>query len=107
MDFPSTTLRFFFNNDYDIAAYTLTSEDVRYPISVPSTSQLDDVEILILNASFNSNNRFLANFLSSMTVNISALRVAGITSVGCGDFGGKSNYTILPAPSNAGIKNAA
>ena len=94
MDFPSTTLRWFFNAD-NIAEYHFDYND-EYPLRLSSTSQVGGVAVEVLTASRNINQTHLASFLSTMTANKTALRGAGIHSISCGAFGERSTIEIPP-----------
>lgn len=85
MDFPTTTLRWFFN-DVLIATYPFHPMD-QYPRNLTSTFPIDGVEIQIISASLNSSGSVTStSYLSSLRANISALQEARISSVSCGDF---------------------
>ena len=89
INLPSTTLRWFFNNE-QFAQYPLTPGDT-YPMVIQPTNTtlsglVGDVAIQILEATNREDNPDVASFLSTMTVNISALKEAGVTEVSCGRF---------------------
>ena len=97
MDLSSTVLRWFLNDDL-FAIYPLLSHMYPYrvhPENMTFSTLLGGVDIQILSASLNENNRDSANFLSNMTVyNISALKSAGISSISCGSLGRRTSVGI-------------
>ncbi len=92
-----TTLRWFFNDDlFATYAYIPTPE---YPFTVlPGNATYNalvgSVDIQILEVSLNEDDPDMASFLSTMTVNISALQGAGVSTVSCGGFSQRSNIDI-------------
>ncbi len=97
VDLPSTVLRWFLNGDY-FALYALDETDL-YPLPVQPlnatyNSQVGSVDIQILSASPNQDNQDIASFVSKMTVTISALQKAGISTVSCGSIGRRSTVNV-------------
>ena len=86
-DLPGATLRWFLN-DVLFAVYSFIPQN-QYPIPItPENTTYNAlasaVDIQILAASPNEDNLDHASFLSTMTVNISALQGAGVRNVSCG-----------------------
>ena len=84
------TLQWFFS-DRQFALYPISQTD-SYPLTVePQDTTLNTlvggVDIQILSASLNEDNPDQASFLSTMTVNISALQGAGVSTISCGSLG--------------------
>ena len=94
VDLPATTLRWFFNDD-EFARYTFSHGD-QYPFAVQPrnatyNSLVGGVDVRMLRASHNED---MASFLSTMTLNISALQEARVYSAGCGSFTTRSTNNI-------------
>ena len=82
-----TVLRWFVNDDL-FASYDLIPSDM-YPLTVEPVNAtynalVGGADVQILAASLNEENQNFASFLSTMTVNISALQDAGVSHVSCG-----------------------
>ncbi len=97
VDLASISLQWFFN-DLQFAFYSIRLTD-EYPVTVEPQggnfiALASEVNITILVAKPNENNANMATFLSTMTVNISALREAGVSTVSCGDFVTSPNITL-------------
>ncbi len=97
VEFSQTTFRWFFNDDL-FAAYPY-SPNHQYPFTVPPENAtynalVGGVDVQILEASLNEDDSDIVTFLSTMTVNISALRGAGVSTVGCGRFSQRSSVNI-------------
>ncbi len=96
VDLPTSILRWFFNSD-QLAFYVYNMDQYPFPVE-PQNVTLNDlvggVDIQILEASLNVNDRDITNFLSTMTVNISALQVAGINNISCGSRGRKTTFNL-------------
>ena len=91
MDIPSTTLRWFINDDI-IASYPYDpSHQFPYDDNIASPPWRDVVMIQIVNASFSNNSRDRGNFQSTLTANLSAVRELGGENITCGSTGTKSN----------------
>ena len=87
-------LRWFFNEERNIF-YVFDSSDV-YPLQVQVPSYLTGVMMVqITDASLNETSRTV-NFLSIMSVNVSALMNAGVTEISCGSLFLRSNHFTLP-----------
>ena len=97
VDIPSTTLRWFINDDI-IASYPYDSNH-QFPkdhtITTMSSPWRDVVMIQIVEASYNDNNHDRGNFQSTLTTNLSAVRELGGENVTCGSAGTKSNTIEL------------
>ena len=100
-----TVLRWFVSDDlfatYDVIPsdlYPLTVE----PVNATYNALVGGVNVQILAASLNEDNQDFASFLSTMTVNISALQDAGVTNVSCGVFDRTRPYVNIPYNSSAG-----
>ena len=102
-DLPANSLRWFFNNDDLVGTYDFAAQAHQYPFTViPHDMTLAGiVDILILSASLNEDNLDQANFLSTMSVNISMLQELGVSNVSCGLFGTRS-YLQVQYTSNGG-----
>lgn len=91
---PSSTLRWFFNNNSVLATYPFDQTD-EYPLTVePNDALLGIVEIMILEASLNADNVDLTNFISTLKVNAAALQAVGVSTIMCGSFGTRSVITF-------------
>ncbi len=92
-----TTLRWFFNDElFATYAYIPTHE---YPFTLlPGNATYNalvgGVDIQILEASPNEDNPDSATYLSTMTMNVSALQGAGVSTVSCGSFTRKSSLNV-------------
>lgn len=89
VDLPSTSLRWFFNGN-EFARYTISTNDF-YPMQIEPENTthytlLGCINIRILEASVNEDNPDRANFLSTITCNVSSLQRAGISTISCGSF---------------------
>ncbi len=92
----ASTALIWFLNDAEISLYTFMSGD-QFPINGLVTnaslaSQIGGVDVKILSA---MQTQSLRSFLSTMTVNISALREVGIYSISCGSITERTSITIL------------
>ena len=94
MALPSTTLRWFINDDI-IAAYPY---DPNHQFPYNETEVLhnltDVVAIQIVEASYSENNLDRANFYSTLTANLSALVMLGGNNISCGSPGTRSTTGI-------------
>ena len=96
VNFPSTTIRWFLNEDV-IAIYPIYPAD-EYPLKIMTTPP--DVDVYIQEA--NSRNG-LSSFLSFITVNISALRSAMIDFISCGELFLRMSINVSVSPFIKGI----
>ena len=87
-DLPSTTLRWFINDDI-IASYPYDPSH-EFPRNIQSMST-HRVTIRILQASFNASSMDTANFYSTLSGNLSVIREMGGHNISCGSTGTKSN----------------
>ena len=96
VDLPATLRWFIDNNEFATSPFVPSNS---YPLSVEPTNAtynalVGGVNVQILAASLNVDNRDMASFLSTMTVNISALSEAGVSSISCGSFETSSRVMI-------------
>ena len=91
-DLPSTTLRWFINDDI-IAAYPYDPSD-QFPQNIQSMSTYG-VTIRILEASLNASSMDRASFHSTLSGNLSVIREMGGHNISCGSTGTKSNSVDL------------
>ena len=89
VDIVGTNSRWFFNDEL-FASVDIVSID-QYPFTVePSNATYNTlvggVDVQILAASQNESNLDVVSFNSTLTVNISALQIVGVTTVSCGLF---------------------
>ena len=94
VDLPSTTLRWFINDD--VIAHYAYDPNHRFPNddAIVSTNQTDVVTIEIVEASYSDSSLDRANFYSTLTTNLSAIKVLGGSSISCGSLGTKSTTGI-------------
>ena len=94
VDLPSTTLRWFINDDI-IAAYPY-DPDHQFPYNetLVSSPWREVVMIQIMNASYSVSNRDRGNFYSTLTANLSALVILGGNDISCGSTGTKSAIAL-------------
>ena len=91
VNLPGSVFRWFFGEERNIF-YVVDSSDV-YPFQLPVPSDLTGIVLVqIMEASLNGT---VANFVSIMDVNVSALRNSGVTEISCGDFNSRSNRVPL------------
>ena len=106
VDLPSTVLRWFFNDEL-FALHSFVPSD-SYPIAaqlivnMDLNIQLGDVDIKIEEASQPDLTVEVANFLSTMKLNISALQVRRVANVSCGSTEVRIS-TNISYDSNAGL----
>ena len=94
VDLPSTTLRWFINDDI-IAAYPYDPDNqFPYNETLASSPWTDVVMIQIVEASYSDSSRDRANFYSTLTANLSALVMLGGNSISCGSIGTRSTTGI-------------
>ena len=100
VNLPSTTLRWFFDNDLfavypfsRTASYPLTVE----PLNATYSSLVGGVGVQVMEASLNEDNTDMASFISTMTANISALQGAGVSAVSCGSIAIRNNFALANA----------
>ena len=106
VNIPGSDLRWFVGEE-DLT-YSFKLSDV-YPLQLPVPSDLTGVMMVqITDASLNGTS-LTANFLSVMSVNVSALMKAGVTEISCGNPFSRSNNVILhkttppPPPANCSL----
>ena len=94
VDLPSTTLRWFINDDI-IASYP-HDPDHQFPYddTIVSPPWTDVMMIQIVNASLSNSSRDRANFYSTLTTNLSAIVLLGGNNISCGSLGIKSAVAI-------------
>ncbi len=97
VDLPASDLRWFFNGIEFVRYLFLPSHE--YPLSVePENNTLNSlvggVDIQIISACPNMENRDHFDFLSTMTANILALQRAEISSISCGSAATKRALNI-------------
>ena len=100
IDLPSTTLRWFINDDI-IASYPYDPSH-QFPRDIQSMST-HGVTIRILQASFSASSMDTANFHSTLSGNLSVIREMGGHSISCGSTGTKSNAVNLDSVHIRGI----
>ena len=92
---PSTTLRWFINDDI-IASYPYhPNHQFPYNEILTSSPWTDVVIIQIVEASWSDSSLDRANFYSTLTANLSAVRELGGENVTCGSTGTRSNTIEL------------
>ena len=103
---PGSDIRWFVGEES--LRYSFETSDV-YPLQVQIPSDLTGVMMVqITNASLNGTS-LTANFLSVMSVNVSALMKAGVTEISCGNPFSRSNHVTLrrttppPPPTNCSL----
>ena len=86
MELPSTVLRWFFDDD-PFAFYTFGLDD-NFPIHVDPQLNIPggNVDIKVVMATPNENDQDIFSFLSTMKVNLSAVKRAGKSTISCGLF---------------------
>ena len=94
-DLPSTTLRWFINDDI-IASYPYDpSHQFPYDFTPSQSMWTHEVTICILQASFSASSMDRANFHSTLSGHLSMIREMGGHSVSCGSAGTRSNSVNL------------
>ncbi len=101
VDLPATVFRWFLNDDtFHFYQYPILNPNVEYPITVTPDNAtyntlVGGVKLVIVNASLSVENPdSMASFLSTMTVNISALQEARISTVSCGRIMQRSSVNL-------------
>ena len=103
-DLPSTTLRWFINDDI-IAAYPYDPRaSDQFPQNIQSMSTYG-VTIRILEASLNTSSMDRASFHSTLSGNLSVIREMGGHNISCGSTGTKSNSVDLDSILIRGMYN--
>ena len=102
-DLPSTTLRWFINDDI-IASYPYDPNH-QFPRNIQSMST-HGVIIHILQAYFSASSMDRASFHSTLSGNLSVIREMGGHSISCGSTGTKSNNVDLDSILIRGMYNA-
>ena len=93
VNIPGGDLRWLFDEEQNIF-YLFNPSDV-YPLQVQIPLDLTGVMMVqITDASLNETS-LTANFLSIMSVNVSALMNAGVTEISCGSLFSRSNHVTL------------
>ena len=90
-DLPSTTLRWFINDDI-IASYPYDPSH-QFPRNISMLTH--GVTIHILQASFSNSSMDTANFNSTLSGSLSVIREMGGHNISCGSAGTKSNSVNL------------
>ena len=94
MDLPSTTLRWFINDDV-IASYPfIPTHQFPYDETQVSPNLTDVVTIQIVEASYSDSSLDRANFYSTLTANLSAIVILGGNNISCGSPGTRSTTGI-------------
>lgn len=99
MNLPTTIFRWFFNDDL-FARYEFDFNG-EYPLSVQPVNAtysvvLGGVNVQMVAATLNDNNQDIANFISTMTVDILTVQEAGVTSVSCGSNAIRHTLSLIP-----------
>ena len=100
IDFPGSDLRWFVGDER--LTHTFELSDV-YPLQVQVPSDLTGVMMVQITVASLNETSGTTNFLSIMSVNVSALMNAGVTEISCGSLFSRSNQVtlhriILPSP---------
>ena len=94
VDLPSTTLRWFINDDV-IAAYPYDpNHQFPYNETLASSPWRDVVMILIVNGSYSDATFDRANFYSTLTANLSAIKMFRGNNIRCGSLATKNSTGI-------------
>lgn len=80
------------------AAYSYDPSN-QYPLCVEATNltyntEIGGAEICVLEATQNAENLDRINFISSITVNLTALEAAGVFNISCGRFMARSTISF-------------
>ena len=107
VNIPGGNLRWFFDEEQNIF-YLFDPSDV-YPLQLQVPSDLAGVMMVQITDATLNETSVTVNFLSVMSVNVSALMNAGVTEISCGNLFSRSNQVTLhrtslpPPPTNCSL----